>query len=33
MSYTEARERYAAIGVDTGSALSRLAAVPVALHC
>ncbi len=33
MSYTEARERYAAIGVDTEAALSRLKAVPVALHC
>ncbi len=33
MSYSEARERYAAIGVDAEAALSRLKTVPVALHC
>ncbi len=33
MSYTEAKERYAAVGVSTETALSRLTAVPVALHC
>lgn len=30
MSYSEARERYAAIGVDAEAALSRLKTVPVA---
>ena len=33
MSYSEARERYAALGVDAEAALSRLKTVPVALHC
>ena len=31
--YTLARERYAAIGVDTGRALARLEKVAVSLHC
>ena len=28
-----ARERYAALGVDTDQALSKLAAIPISLHC
>lgn len=32
-AYKAAQERYAAMGVDTGAALKRLAAVPVSLHC
>src|SRR5688572_28474351 len=32
-SYLIARERYAAIGVDTEAALAALATVPVSLHC
>jgi L-rhamnose isomerase len=32
-AYTLARERYAAIGVDTAAALAALARVPVSLHC
>jgi L-rhamnose isomerase len=31
--YNAARERYAALGVDTEAALKRLAGVPVSLHC
>ena len=31
--YKAAQERYAALGVDTQSALRRLATVPVSLHC
>ena len=33
MSYTEAKARYAALGVDTDAAIERLRTVPVALHC
>ena len=33
MSYSEAKETYAAIGVDTEAALSALAETPVSLHC
>ena len=33
MSYTEAKERYAALGVDTEAALRKLKTVPVSLHC
>ena len=33
MSYSEARERYASIGVDAEAALLRLKTVPVSLHC
>ncbi len=33
MSYTEAKERYAAIGVDTEQAMEQLKNVPVSLHC
>jgi L-rhamnose isomerase len=31
--YKAAKERYAAMGVDTEAALNRLATVPVSLHC
>ena len=33
MSYTEAKAKYAALGVDTEAAIERLRTVPVALHC
>ena len=33
MSYQEAKEKYAALGVDTNAALEKLAAVPVSVHC
>ena len=33
MSYTEAKERYAAYGVDTNAAIEKLKTVPVSLHC
>ncbi|MBQ4473652.1 MAG: L-rhamnose isomerase [Lachnospiraceae bacterium] len=33
MSYQEARERYAALGVDTQAAIDVLKKVPVSLHC
>ena len=32
-AYAAARERYAALGVDTDAALARLARVPISLHC
>ncbi|MGQ9768364.1 MAG: L-rhamnose isomerase [Anaerolineae bacterium] len=32
-AYALARERYAALGVDTDAALARLAAIPISLHC
>lgn len=32
-AYSAARERYAALGVDTDAALGRLAEVPISLHC
>src|SRR5580658_6907543 len=32
-SYSLAKERYAALGVDTDKALKKLAAVPISLHC
>ncbi len=32
-AYSIARERYAAIGVDTDAAVDRLLAIPVSLHC
>ena len=32
-AYAAARERYAALGVDTDAALKRLAQVPISLHC
>ena len=33
MSYQEAKEKYAAYGVDVEKAMERLKAVPVSLHC
>lgn len=33
MSYTDAREKYAAYGVDTDVAIEKLKTVPVSLHC
>ena len=33
MSYTTALEQYAALGVDTETALKTLDSVPVSLHC
>ena len=33
MGYMEAKERYAALSVDTDAALHKLAAVPVSIHC
>ena len=33
MSYQEAKEKYAALGVDTAAAIECLKTVPVALHC
>lgn len=33
MSYTDAKKRYAALGVDTDAAIARLKTVPVSLHC
>jgi L-rhamnose isomerase len=32
-AYNEARERYAALEVDTDDAIARVAAVPISLHC
>ena len=31
--YSEAKERYAALGVDTDGAITKLKTVPVSLHC
>jgi L-rhamnose isomerase len=33
MSYSEAREQYAALGVDTEAALKTMAETPISLHC
>ena len=33
MSYLKAKEKYAALGVDTDAAIARLKTVPVSLHC
>jgi len=33
MSYPEAREKYAALGVDADAAMEKLRSVPVSLHC
>lgn len=33
MSYAEAKAKYAAVGIDTDVAISRLKTVPVSLHC
>ena len=32
-AYTLARERYAALGVDTDQALATLRGIPISLHC
>ena len=32
-AYTLAKERYAALGVDTDAALQKLATIPISLHC
>jgi len=32
-AYAAAKERYAALGVDTDAAIKRLAAIPISLHC
>ena len=32
-AYAAARERYGEVGIDTGSALERLASVSISLHC
>jgi L-rhamnose isomerase len=32
-SYKLAQSRYAELGVDTGAAMARLAAIPISLHC
>lgn len=33
MSYSEAKKKYSALGVDTDAAIAKLKAVPVSLHC
>ena len=33
MSYQEAKEKYAKLGIDTDKAIETLKKVPVALHC
>ena len=33
MSYIEAKQKYAALGIDTDAAIAKLKDVPVALHC
>ena len=33
MSYTEAKEKYAALGVDTEKAIRELKKIPVSMHC
>ena len=33
MSYTEAKARYQALGVDTDAAIAKLKTVPVSIHC
>ena len=33
MSYTEAKAKFAALGIDTDAAIEKLKTVPVALHC
>ena len=33
MSYTDAKKKYAALGVDVDAAIEKLKTVPVALHC
>ena len=31
--YSYAREKYAAIGVDTEAAIAKLSAMPISMHC
>ena len=33
MSYTEAKESYAALGIDAEAAIALLSSVPVSIHC
>ena len=33
MSYMEAKEKYAALGLDTKAALTKLKTISVSLHC
>ncbi len=33
MSYSEAKAKYAALGVDTEAAIEALKTIPVSLHC
>ena len=33
MSYSEAKEKYAKLGIDTDAAIEKLKKIPVALHC
>lgn len=33
MSYIEAKEKYAAVGIDTEAAIAKLKSIPVSLHC
>ena len=33
MSYSEAKKKYAVLGVDTDAAMKTLAGVPISLHC
>ena len=33
MIYEAARERYAALGIDTEKAISTLLATPISMHC
>ena len=33
MSYTEAKKKYAALGVDTEKAIRELKKIPVSMHC
>ena len=33
MSYMEAKEKYAGLGIDTDAAIAKLKTVPISLHC
>ena len=33
MSYSEAKQKYAALGIDTDAAIAKLKTIPVSLHC
>ncbi|MBO5647607.1 MAG: L-rhamnose isomerase, partial [Kiritimatiellae bacterium] len=33
MSYSQAKKKYAKIGVDTDKAIAALSAIPVSMHC